>query len=84
MANIGREYHDICFKDFLGVDKDNVLPIAMEYLENYEDNFHYGIGVTAQGGVGTGKTFIISSILKELVKAGRKVYFVTFEELIDV
>lgn len=84
MANIGREYHDICFKDFLGVDKENVLPIAMEYLERYEDNFHYGIGVTAAGGVGTGKTFIISSILKELVKAGRKVYFVTFEELIDV
>ena len=84
LANIGREYHDICFNDFLGVDKDNVIPIAMEYLENYEDNFHYGIGVTVAGGVGTGKTFVVSSILKEIVKRGKKAYFISFEELIDV
>lgn len=83
-ANIGREYHDICFKDFLGVDSDNVLPPAMAYLDNYENNFHYGIGVTVQGPIGTGKTFIVSSILKELVKQGRNVYFISFEELIGV
>lgn len=83
-ANIGREYHDICLEHFLGVDKDNVLPVAQKYIEEYENNFHYGIGITAQGGVGTGKTFIISSILKELVKKGRNVYFISFEELIDV
>ncbi len=83
-ANIGREYHDICLKDFLGVDSDKVLPLAYEYLEEYENNFHFGVGVTCAGPVGTGKTFIISSILKELVKQGRKVYFISFEELIDV
>lgn len=83
-ANIGREYHDICLDDFLGVDSDNVLPIAAEYISTYEDNFHYGVGVTCAGGVGTGKTFIVSSILKELVKQGRSAYFISFEELIDV
>jgi DNA replication protein DnaC len=83
-ANIGREYHDICLSHFLGVDSEHVLPKAHEYIDQYEENFHYGIGVTATGPVGTGKTFLISSILKELVKNGRSVYFISFEELIDV
>jgi hypothetical protein len=32
-ANIGREYHDICIKDFLGVDRENVLPIVQNYID---------------------------------------------------
>lgn len=83
-ANIGREYHDICLKDFDGEDTDRVVPLCQEYLTKFDDNFHYGIGITFSGPVGTGKTFAMSSVLKELVKQGRKVYFVTFEELIDV
>jgi DNA replication protein DnaC len=83
-ANIGREYHDICLQDFLGVDRENVIPIALKYIEQWQDNFHYGVGVTASGPVGTGKTFLISSILKEFIKLGKNVYFITFEELIDV
>lgn len=83
-ANIGREYHDICLKDFQGNDTQLVVPLCQEYLEKFDENFHYGIGITFSGPVGTGKTFAMTSILKELIKAGRKVYFVTFEELIDV
>lgn len=83
-ANIGREYHDICLNDFDGDDKDNVVPVCQEYLNQFDDNFHYGVGITFSGPVGTGKTFAMSSVLKELVKRGRHVHFVTFEELIDV
>jgi DNA replication protein DnaC len=42
------------------------------------------VGLTASGPVGTGKTFLISSVLKEFIKIGLDVYFITFEELIDV
>jgi DNA replication protein DnaC len=66
------------------VDAEHVLPKAHEYIAKFDDNFHYGVGITATGPVGTGKTFVISSILKELVKQGRNVYFITFEQLIDV
>jgi DNA replication protein DnaC len=83
-ANIGREYHDICLKDFDGEDTSSVVPLCESYLKKFEDNFHYGVGITFSGPVGTGKTFAMSSVLKELVKQGRKVHFVTFEELIDV
>lgn len=83
-ANIGREYHDICLKDFSGEDTNRVVPVCEEYLEKFDDNFHYGVGITFSGPVGTGKTFAMTSVLKELIKRGRRVHFVTFEELIDV
>lgn len=83
-ANIGREYHDICLNDFEGDDKDTVVPAVLDYLEHFEDNFHYGLGMTFTGPYGTGKTFAMTCVLKELVKQGRNVYFTTFEQLINV
>lgn len=83
-ANIGREYHDICLKDFIGEDTEKVVPVVRKYIDTFDDNFHYGLGLTFRGPVGTGKTFAMTSVLKELVKEGRDVYFITFDELIDV
>lgn len=81
-ANIGREYHDICLKDFVGPNESRIVPIVSEYIDRFADNFHYGLGITLSGSLGTGKTFAMASILKELVKQGRNVYMVTFDELI--
>lgn len=83
-ANIGREYHDICLKDFEGVDRSTVVPTVTEYIDNFDDNFHYGLGLTFSGPFGTGKTFAMTCVLKELVKQGRSVYATTFEELINI
>ena len=84
VANIGREYHDICLSDFDGSDTDKVVPETRRYIENFENNFHYGLGITFSGPVGTGKTFAMTCVLKELIKQGIDVYFITFEELINV
>ena len=83
-ANIGREYHDICLKDFDGPDTDKIVPVVQDYLSKFEDNFHYGLGLTFTGPFGTGKTFAMTCVLKELVKQGRSVYFIPFEQLINV
>lgn len=82
-ANIGREYHDICLEHFIGDDRDKVVPLVQDYIDNFNDNFHYGLGITLNGPVGTGKTFAMCCILKSLVKQGRDVYFTTFDELIN-
>jgi DNA replication protein DnaC len=82
-ANIPREYHDICLKDFIGVNREEVVSIVTDYLNNFDDNFHYGLGLTFSGSYGTGKTFAMCCVLKELVQQGRDVFFVTFDELID-
>jgi len=81
-ANIGREYHDIGLKDFIGSDRAVVVPAVEEYLANFDSKFHYGLGMTFSGGVGTGKTFAMSCILKELIKRGFDVYLMSFEEMI--
>ena len=83
-ANIGREYHDICLNDFEGGDASSVVPVVRDFLANYESNFHFGLGLTFTGPYGTGKTFAMTCVLKELVKQGRNVYFTTFEQLINV
>jgi DNA replication protein DnaC len=83
-SNIGREYHDICLKDFDGPDSERVVDAVRSYLDKYEDNFHYGLGLTFTGPYGTGKTFAMTCVLKELVKQGRDTYFTTFEQLINV
>ena len=82
-ANIGKEYHNICLDDFFSMDKDKIVPVAREYIEKFEDNFYYGVGITYSGPVGTGKTFAMNCVLKELIKQGRMVYFINFEQLID-
>jgi DNA replication protein DnaC len=81
-ANIGREYHDIGLQHFVGDDANVVIPRVQEYISRFDDNFHYGLGITFSGPVGTGKTMAVCCILKELVQQGRRVYFITFEDMI--
>jgi DNA replication protein DnaC len=83
-ANIGREYHDICIHHFEGPDTDTVRKAVSRYLESFQDNFHYGLGLTFTGPIGTGKTFGMTCVLKSLVQQGENVYLITFEELINV
>lgn len=81
-SNIPSEYHDLSLDDFFGENRDEIVSIIMEYIERFNDNFHYGLGITFTGSYGTGKTFAMSCILKELTKQGRDTFFVTFDELV--
>lgn len=83
-ANIGREYHDICLSDFEGEDTITVVDSTRGYIDRFEDNFHFGLGLTFNGPFGTGKTFAMACVLKELIKLGHDVYFITFDELINI
>lgn len=82
-ANIPREYHDICLEHFFGEDKASVLPQVIDYIENFDNHYHYGLGLTFAGPYGTGKSFLVASILKEIVKQGRSAYFITFDEFVQ-
>src|SRR5205085_1349183 len=81
-ANIGRKFHTLGLKDFTSEDRENVVPIVEDYLENFENNFYLGIGITFSGKIGTGKTMAMNCCIKELLKRGISVYFIPFDDLI--
>lgn len=83
-ANIGREYHNICLDHFVGQDRETAVGAVEDYVDSFEDNLDFGFGLTFSGPVGTGKTFAMATVLKELVKRGRDVYMVTFADLINI
>lgn len=83
-ANIPDRYHDICVNEhFEGTNRAQALEITERYLSHFEDLSHFGLGLTLSGTYGTGKTFVICHILKELIKQGHNVYFTTFRDLIN-
>ena len=82
-ANIGRAYHTLCFEHFIGNDANILKTSVQDYLSNWDSNSYFGHGITFNGGLGTGKTFAMSLILKELIKRGHSAYFIGFDELIN-
>lgn len=83
VANIPKEYHDIGLAHFIGEDQDQISAVIYNYLAHYEQNRHYGLGLTFAGAYGNGKTFSMNIILKSRVQEGDEVYFITFEDLIN-
>jgi DNA replication protein DnaC len=82
-ANLGDLYHDISFDDFLG-DRDDLIDFLRDYIEKFDQYYHYGTGITFSGPLGTGKSFAASVILKELIKRGHQGYFITFDDLLQL
>jgi DNA replication protein DnaC len=56
----------------------------MDYAENASAYVNSGLGLLLHGDKGTGKTLLISLLLKKLLAEGFDVQFVTFQELIDM
>ncbi len=65
-AGIGEAYHD-CFLDSFSGDEE-----ALKQVETYVDNIHIakrtGIGIYAYGPNGTGKTYLMTCILKRVME----------------
>jgi DNA replication protein DnaC len=56
-----------------------------EYLEYLENAITNGVGLFIfSKGLGTGKTFIATHILKEAIKSGKKGFYISFFRLLDL
>lgn len=82
-ANIGRAYHTLCFDHFVTDEANEISSHIQKYLKEWENNRYFGHGITFNGRIGTGKTFAMSLILKELIKRGYRVHFITFDDMIN-
>lgn len=76
-ANLGRTYHTLGFDD-LREDKEGLRAVIQSYVANWDSYRRYGRGIIFRGGLGTGKTLAQILILKELIKKGEKVWFISF------
>lgn len=81
-ANISRTYHSLGFDD-LREDKEDLGEVVHSFISNWDTYKRYGRGIIFMGGLGTGKTTAQVLLLKELIKKGEKVWFMTFTELTD-
>lgn len=81
-AGIGAPYQRLEWMDFEG--SDEVLERLHDYLENHQEYVNRGIGLFFTGARGTGKTMLVTLILKSFVKYGYTCYASTFAQTIDL
>jgi DNA replication protein DnaC len=83
LANIGDQYQRLNWKDFSGSQaaKDAVAL----YLDKWEKAKLNGMGLEfSSPNLGVGKTFAATTIAKELIKKGERVYFLPFLEVVEI
>jgi DNA replication protein DnaC len=81
-AGIGELYQRLDWPDYSA--DTQALDAATAWLDGHARLCEAGMGLAFLGPVGTGKTMLVSLVAKELVKLGRRVFFTTFAEMIDM
>lgn len=85
-SNIGLAYQRLTWEDYVG--DQTALKVVTQYLQHHQSMVQNGVGLMFHGkdGVtnfGTGKTLLVSLVVKEMVKLGYSAYFATFGEMIE-
>lgn len=83
-ANIGVRFQTATWEDFTSSDRDKLFPVFQSYVDSFEWNYRYGLGWTLSGLQGTGKTMILTLVLKDLIKLGHDCFFVEAGDLKDI
>ena len=82
-AGIGMHYQRLSMYDVTHVSRD-AEEAAYAYLESAQGNVSQGQGMTLWSpDKGTGKTLLLTLLIKRLLARGYEAYFVTFQEMLD-
>jgi DNA replication protein DnaC len=83
LANVPRRFQRLDWSDF--VNQPEAKATIEDYIEHSENALALGVGLYIfSPGLGTGKTFLATHILKEFVKQGHKGYYVAFFDILDL
>lgn len=83
-AGIGLAYQRLGWKDLKGVDP-SVLPHIGEYLQSADSYAAFGRALTLwSSSYGTGKTLLMTLIMRDLMLNGFEVLFIQFNQLINL
>jgi len=80
-SGIGVRYQRLDWSDFVG-DPEALTQIS-EYVLRYDQMLRQGMGLLLTGTLGTGKTFLGTMVLKELIKRGYNCWATTFAQTIE-
>jgi hypothetical protein len=81
-AGIGKQGQRLALGDALGADP-KALNMISEYLDNSGYFVNRGMGLLFHGTHGSGKTMLVTILIKQLLAEGVDGYFTTFTNLLD-
>lgn len=83
LANIPQHYQRLDWNDFTKQSEARLT--VDDYIAMADNAIDRGVGMYVySNGLGTGKTFVATHILKEFVKRGHKGYYVPFFDILDL
>jgi hypothetical protein len=83
LAHIPKGYWTLGFDEYFG--DPQAWKIAAEYLDNWKGHKDLGLGLEYYSPTqGTGKTFLVSWIAKQLIQRGEHVYYTRFREIMGL
>ena len=80
--NVGLTYQRLGWLDLTHTEP-GAIDKAVHYVEHADDYLQAGVGLIFYGSRGTGKTSLVTLLLKRLMELGHDGYFTTFSEMID-
>lgn len=81
-AGIGEIYQRLTLDDYVGDQAAKAE--VVNYLNHQKDLVRNGVGIIFTGTYGTGKTLLLTCLLKRLVWEGYSCYFTTFVNLVNM
>lgn len=81
-AGIGTYYGRLYWADLAGIER-SAYEFVASYLEDVSSFLQAGLGLLLHGKRGTGKTLIVTLLLKSLLAQGVDAYFTTFGDAIE-
>lgn len=81
-AGIGVSYQRLSWDDYEG--DEGLHRLVEAYLKGHSNYVNRGVGILLHGGYGTGKTFALMMLLKDLIKLGYDCYSTTFASMVEM
>jgi DNA replication protein DnaC len=83
-GHIPLKYQDAEFSMYVDRENERSKQALVSYVAKMEENRRRGLSLYLQGTHGSGKTYLVNALLKEAIRRGFTVRFITFDMLVTL